>query len=368
VPRLTLVIPDLYPARQSLDAQAALPRLPSLERWLARGRAQGHASHVAREMDKDWRHWLLARHAPAWQGAGLAAVAARAHAPPGTGPQDAGLREPGSQQAWWLATPVHFVAGLDTLRLHPSGLLPLSRPEQEALAVDFARVFAGSGWALVPSGRRELLLLGPAAGAQTCDPARWLGADPTGGLPTGPAAAPLKRLGAELEMWLHEHPVNQARAARGQLVATAIWLWGAGVGASDGYAAGERVRTVRARPATDARSLVLHGADAFLDGLAAVTGAARPGEAATLAVANQAAPGGDDVVAVLGSGEPLSSTLLQQWEVDWFAPALRQWQAGQWQALTLACGAEAWLAGRGPLAALRGWRSAGPWWERLLAC
>ena len=362
MPRLTLVIPDLYPARQSLDAQAGLPRLPSLERWLARGQSQGHPPH----QDQDWRHWLLARHAPAWQGAGLAAVAARAHAPPRTGPLQDGPQPDGPQRAWWLATPVHFVAGLDTLRLHPSGLLLLSPPEQEALAADFARVFAGSGWALVPSGRRELLLLGPSAGAQTCDPARWLGADPTGGLPTGPAATPLKRLGAELEMWLHEHPVNQARAARGRLVATALWLWGAGAG--DGHTAGERAGTVRATPVTDGRLLVLHGADAFLDGLAAVTGVARPGEATTLAAASHAAPGGDDVVAVLGSGEPLSSTLLQQWEQDWFAPALQQWQAGQWQALTLACGAQAWLARRGPLAALRGWRRTAPWWEWLLAC
>jgi hypothetical protein len=356
VPRLTLVIPDLYPARQSLDAQAALPRLPSLERWLARGQVQALAA--------DWRHWLLARHAPGWQAAGLAAVAAVA----GT-TRAAQAARPG--QAWWLATPVHFVAGIDTLRLHPSGLLLLSLPEQHALAGDFARVFAGSGWSLVPSGRRDLLLLGPAAGALTCDPARWLGADPSGGLPAGPGAAPLKRLGAELEMWLHEHPVNQARAARGQLVATALWLWGGAPGASGDHAAGERAGTVRALHATEHRSPSLHGADAFLDGLAAVAGAARPGDAATLALAGRAAGAGrdgEDVLAVLGNGEPLSSELLQRWEEDWFAPALRQWQAGQWQALTLACGTNAWLAQRGPRAALRAWRSTGPWWERLLAC
>ena len=357
MPRLTLVIPDLYPARQSLDGQAALPRLPALERWLARGQAQG--------LEADWRDWLLARHAPAWREAGPAAVAAAAH--PGA------AVAAGAGQGWWLATPVHFVAGLDTLRLHPSGLLPLPLADQQALAADFARVFAGSGWLLVPSGRRELLLLGPAAAARTTDPARWLGADPAAGLPAGPGAAPLKRLGAELEMWLHEHAVNGARAKRGQLVATALWLWGAGPGAGpgEGPGAGDGAGPAKGDVAAAGQSLALHGADAFLDGLAAVTGVAPPAQPATLAAALAAADGaapGGEVLAVLGGGEPLSPERLAQWEQDWFAPAVRQWEAGRWQSLTLACGPGSWHARRGLGAAWRGWRATGPWWERLLAC
>jgi hypothetical protein len=359
VPRLTLVLPDLYPARQSLEGQAGLPRLPALERWLARGEAQA--------LPADWRDWLLARHAPDWRSAGPAAVAARAHAP-------AHRLLPG--QAWWLATPVHFVAGIDTLRLHPAGLLPLPGPEQQALAADFARVFAGSGWTLLPSGRRELVLLGPAAVARTTDPARWLGADPSAGLPAGAGAAPLRRLGAELEMWLHEHPVNLGRAARRQLVATALWLWGQGEGQGEGRGegAGEAARQAQAAGAGAGHSLALHGADAFLDGLAAVSGVTPPAPATTLAAALpvDAAPGGGrdqaDTVVVLGGGEPLSPAQLERWDQDWFAPALRQWQDGQWQALALACGGRSWMARRGPRAALRGWRGTVPWWERLLAC
>ncbi len=361
MPSLTLVLPDLYPARQSLEGQAGLPRLPALERWLARGESLA--------MPADWRDWLLARHAPAWRSAGPAAVAARAHAP-------AHAPQPG--QAWWLATPVHFVAGLDTLRLHPSGLLPLGWPEQQALAADFARVFAGSGWTLLPSGRRELVLLGPAAAARTTDPARWLGADPAAGLPAGEGAAPLRRLGAELEMWLHEHPVNRGRAARGQLVATALWLWGHGHGDGPGHGNDEGERGA-ARPGqradcVAARSLALHGADAFLDGLAAVAGVAAPTPAAAATATHAAGPaaagegGADDTVVVLGDGEPLAPAQLERWEQDWFAPALRHWQAGQWQALALACGQRLWQARRGPLAALRGWRRTVPWWQRLLAC
>ncbi|MFM2289004.1 MAG: hypothetical protein RL684_2147 [Pseudomonadota bacterium] len=352
MPRLTLVIPDLYPARQSLEAQAGLPRLPSLERWLARARSQPMAG--------DWRDWLLAQHAPAWRAAGPAAVAARAHAAHATHAENVPQAPSAAAgRAWWLATPVQFIAGLDTLRLHPEGLLVLPWAEQQALAGDFARVFAGSGWQLVATGRRELLLLGPAAGAGSSDPARWLGADPAAGLPTGPGSAPLRRLGAELEMWLHEHAVNRARAARGERVATALWLWGAGDG----------VAPVAAAPADARRAPTLHGADAFLDGLAAVTGAAPPVDAPDAGALEGGGGNGDgDTVVVLGGGALLTPARLAQWEGDWFAPALRQWQAGRWQALTLACGQGLWHAQGGPLAALRGWRAAAPWWQRLLAC
>ena len=132
----------------------------------------------------------------------------------------------------WLATPVHMVAGLDTVRVHPAGLLRLAAGEQQILQGDFARVFAGSGWSLHATGRRELLLAGPFpqanAAVRSADPALWLGADPRAGLPSGPGSDSLRRFGAELEMWLHEHPVNLARAGRGLLTVSALWLWGGG--------------------------------------------------------------------------------------------------------------------------------------------
>jgi hypothetical protein len=38
----------------------------------------------------------------------------------------------------------------------------------------------------------------------------------------------LRRLGAEIEMWLHDHAVNDARGRRGEPPVTALWLWGGG--------------------------------------------------------------------------------------------------------------------------------------------
>jgi hypothetical protein len=47
-------------------------------------------------------------------------------------------------------------------------------------------------------------------------------------LPQGRDAGKMRRLMTELQMLLHEHPVNQRRLARGIPVANAVWFWGNG--------------------------------------------------------------------------------------------------------------------------------------------
>ena len=47
-------------------------------------------------------------------------------------------------------------------------------------------------------------------------------------MPGGSAGPKLRRLMTELQMLLHEHPVNLRRQARGAAPINALWLWGAG--------------------------------------------------------------------------------------------------------------------------------------------
>jgi hypothetical protein len=345
VPRLHLAIPDLHATRQGAESQSGLPRLPVLEAWLAGARVEPSPG--------GWRAWLMAQHAPGLAQAPLAPVAAMALAE-AAGPDPGPLGAPEAHA--WLATPVHFVAGLDTVRLHPAGLLALEAGEQQALARDFDRVFAGSGWRLRPSGRRELLLEGPASeGVQAGDPARWLGADPAAGLPSGPAAGPLRRLGAELEMWLHDHPVNRARVARGLLPVSALWLWGGGA-------------PLAADPAVLPGLPRLHGNDLLLDGLASLAGQPRPQLPAGLAALPAPVGAGDEFV-LLGDGGTPDLATLEAIERDWLAPAWAQWRAGRWQSLTLACGTRAFHARAGGLGGLwRSLRAPSPWWQVLLEC
>ena len=165
----------------------------------------------------------------------------------------------------WLAAPLHRIAGLTTIHLDRRGLLHLSPEEAEAFVVDFNRTFdddSGSPLRLhaLPGG---VLLLEAAANmiATTTEPARALVSALEDSMPKGPQATPLKRIGAEVEMWLHEHPLNTFRVRRGELPANALWLWGGGA------------RVPGAQPGNVARSPRLFGADPYLAGLARLSGA-----------------------------------------------------------------------------------------------
>jgi len=342
VSRLVLVLPDLYPTRLSEAARAALPRLPALERWFRQGRPEGSTT--------GWRHWLQRE----WHGGSLAAAMPASIA----GAAVAGVP---ADQPLWLASPVHFVAGLDTLRLHPAGLLRLDAAEQRQLATDFLAVFAGSGWSLHATGRRDMLVSGGAPVAlRSHDPGLWLGADPAQGLPAGAGAGPLRQFGAELEMWLHEHPVNQARLARGLLNVNALWLWGGGA-------------PLAPRPPASTPGGLAWAADLFVDGLCALAGGVAESlpprwPVAPLAHHAMGATGATaDLLAVCEWGPDAGA--LAALDRDWIAPALEQWRGGAYRSATLLAGSHAVGLERAPLQRLwRSWRRPRPWWESLLQC
>jgi len=347
VNRLILVLRDFYPARLDREAFAALPRLAALERWLA-------CADIAPARG-GWRNWLwreFALEAPlapdtvqALVTPASVAAAAVPNLPPG--------------KPLWLATPVHFVAGLDTVRLHPAGLLELEREAQDRLAADFARVFAGSGYTLHATGRREMLLAGGTpvepAGARSDDPARWLGADPREGFPAGAQGAPLRRLGAEIEMWLHEHPVNRLRAARGELATNALWLWGGGASAV--------ICALRAAPAAGAWA-----EDAYLDGLARVRGVEVRVPPERWPPTRTALAQPTERLVVFGADVAGRAESLRGMENGWIAPTLLDWQQGRLDTATLLAGERAITLPR-LRRWRRGWRALRrprPWWEILL--
>lgn len=46
--------------------------------------------------------------------------------------------------------------------------------------------------------------------------------------PQGPGALRWQRIATEVQMLLYAHPVNQARAARGEMMVGSLWFWGGG--------------------------------------------------------------------------------------------------------------------------------------------
>jgi len=179
-----------------------------------------------------WRAWVAQwLGLPQFAGAPPASIAAAA------------LADVPADRVVWHATPLHLMAGLTSVHFDRRSVLRPPRAELEALAASFSATFHGSGFALHPLEGGELLLSGPAvpAPAATTEPARMLLTPVAEALPAGEGAPALRRLGAEIEMWLHHHPVNDERARRGAPPVAALWVWGGGASAAAAAGAQRRL-------------------------------------------------------------------------------------------------------------------------------
>ena len=280
--RLTLILSDLYLPEDSGSRE--LPRthaLPSLD-WLLR--------FADRQVIGDWRRWM--RIATGQHDRSPLAVLA--------GAPDAPLER---NDDVWLATPVQLEARLDHVRLVDQGLLRLDERERTDLCAEIHRVF-GPENRLRDAGDRAFQLIGlESARAPGVDPARRLGAEIGPALPDADSAQ-VRRLWAEIEMWLHGSALNAERERARKPRISALWLWG-----NEPGPAGDA--SVRGRT-----TCAIYGGDPLLRGLALRAGGAR--QASSYAdVSTQF----DDVFAEFapltgGPGESLSHL-----ETHWFAPA-----------------------------------------------
>jgi len=255
VHELVIVVPDLYLPRELRGASSESAAFANVKGWECVARFGARA-----RLADGWREWLL-RSAGRADLAGVAPVciaAASLDASSAPSATDTHEAQPGAR---WIATAVHLQAGLRRVHLGHRGLLRLAPQEQADLAGDFARTFGSSNPALAPLPAGEFLLNTPGVTpVATHEPARCVGGELDELMPAGVTAAPLRRLLAEIEMWLHAQPLNEARSRRGQPPVTGLWPWGA-IG-----------RIVR--PERRARSEVplAFGEDAWLAGLCRIQG------------------------------------------------------------------------------------------------
>jgi hypothetical protein len=129
----------------------------------------------------------------------------------------------------WIATPVHLLAGISSVHLDRRGVLRLPPADARQLAADFGGTFGDSPFRLAVLPPADLLLVGPYLhGVKTVEPARAVLSPLGQSQPRGEQAVALRRLNAELEMWLHGHAINHARARRGEPLVSSLWLWGGG--------------------------------------------------------------------------------------------------------------------------------------------
>jgi len=144
-----------------------------------------------------------------------------------------------------LATPVRYVAEMSNVRLPADGILSLRQSEAHALAVDFSRVWHDAGIRLLAGRSADLYcLVDQALEVTTHDPEEALDQRIENHLPSGTAAARLRQLMSEIEMWLFEHAVNRSRTANAAAAVNGLWLWGGGPALTslppvDGWTAGD---------------------------------------------------------------------------------------------------------------------------------
>jgi len=335
VSELVIVITDLYLGAEPETAPAPRGTLPGLE-------ALGRFAHAERLSD-GWRpwvaHWLDLAPYAALPPASVAAAAAEVPAP-----------------ALWLAEPLSLTEGIGRVHLERRGRLRLEAAEAARLAEDFNALYAGSGLTLegLPGGT---LLLGAPAGepVRTFDPARLPAESLAERLPEGPGAAVLRRLGSELEMWLHTHPLNAERAARGAPGVSQLWIWGGGAGAAAPL------------PGPSLRAEV-YGVEAYLAGLAALGGGAlrAPPQAAAAVLGTPAARRlcALEVREALGrAGQADLVSALADLDQRWIAPAVMALGAGTLERLWLLANDRAWRLRRRDL--WRRWRRGRPALEAL---
>lgn len=182
---------------------------PSLALLLARGRAQP-AEHSLSKATA--RLFGLGRDLP---------IATHSLAMDGLSPDDA---------LWLRADPVSLQFHQDRLVLLGPDQLHVRRDEADAVVDALQRYFDDEGLGFhAPRPQRWYLRLPGNETLPQADPVDAVVGRPLEHhLPGGPAATVWRRRMNEIQMLLHDHPVNRAREAAGRWPINSLWFWGGG--------------------------------------------------------------------------------------------------------------------------------------------
>jgi len=255
---------------QGLFAAAEHPRLPALELLLARARASEAEA-------QSYAAWLSEAF--------------------GVEPLPAGALTAGTDGFWLRADPVHLRLVGNSMVLVP--VTGLRQTEADQLVATLNRQFSERHEFRAPNPHAWVMRAEPGA-LGTQSPQALTGMDITRHLPGAPWTALLN----EIQMALHEHPVNEGL----ELAVNSVWFWGAGALPANASAAWRSVSAAEplalglARAAGIAPRSYPRTAESWLADL--------PEEGRHLAVLEGAAPA---------------------LEETWFAPllaALRHWRIG----------------------------------------
>jgi hypothetical protein len=213
---LTLIVPDFTLGWRSDIARDATLKVTWLEKILGRGSVDVDREAFEQRTFEPWQWRLL-------KTLGLdPAASAHASAPL------CWLAQTQQRASHCLhAEAVHFASSLDNLDLRR--LEPADAADVDELFESLADFVGDAGFEL-RRGAPGAWYLHASTDLQvtTCCPSAVAGVGMYECMPQGTAARELQRLMTELQMRLHPHPVNHARASRGQAQINAVWFWGHG--------------------------------------------------------------------------------------------------------------------------------------------
>jgi hypothetical protein len=311
-------------------------RAPAAE-WLV-ARSSGMSAHAG-----SWREWLLARTSvpadvlerfPAGPCVrAMQSLSVPTGAWPSAPPKPAGT--------WACARPVHLLTAIDHLQIGTSPVV-LEDGERATLARDLNAHFVdrrfvfhaegtGADWTLECPSHLE---------CTSVEPEGLSGRNLRDLMPAGKDAATARSLVNEIQMLLHEHPVNAARVARSLPVVNSLWLWGFGQ-------AGKPEQTQLPALFTD---------DVWLEGLWRMHGAAAAGLAGFAADSSRTE--GDVLVAWSRRPELPASDALEEAERCLFEPTQAALRSGAVDHLDMLLGERTFAMDPG--ARLRFWRRGRP--------
>ncbi|HKE97011.1 MAG TPA: hypothetical protein VKB34_22070 [Povalibacter sp.] len=135
----------------------------------------------------------------------------------------------GTAGHWMQAELVHFAAGLDRVTcIALRDEAAVTDAERAQLLATLAPYFPSDDFTLHAAGSEWFVHSTRPLDVVTASPEIAVSNELQSAMPRGADARLLRRLMTELQMLLHEHPVNDVRAARGLPAVNALWLWGAG--------------------------------------------------------------------------------------------------------------------------------------------
>ena len=182
----------------------------SMRRWLSRGEV------TAREAGRVVLSDVLAAFGVPAPTAGLATLRY--------------LGQTGMSPDGWLAAadPAHLETRLRHLVLRPFRPGEVTAAELESIAASLRALFADDGVNIEAVDGKGYLHASEAIATAACPADSIAGGLPDEFTPTGVEASSFHRLQSEIQMMLHDHPVNEDRRGRGLPAINTLWIWGGG--------------------------------------------------------------------------------------------------------------------------------------------